>query len=108
MRSGRTGRWPASGHGAPDASDREMEALGALCCAPDAEVWCIQCDTVLRPVILLTVGVRSDHWRFAAELNARGHVDGDGALDAGCLRLVVHTSASSGVEFGLVKGQRLV
>jgi hypothetical protein len=108
MRSGSTGHWPASGHGAPDASDRVMEALGVLCCAPNAEAWCVQCDTVMRSVILLTVGVHSDCWRSAVELNVRGHMDGDGALDAGCLRPVVHTSTSSGVEFDPVKGQRLV
>jgi hypothetical protein len=37
-------------------------------------------------------------------LNVRGHVDGDGAPDAGCLRPVVRTSVSGGVEFGPVKG----
>jgi hypothetical protein len=40
-------------------------------------------------------------------LNARGHVDGDGAPDASSLHPVVHTSASGGVEFGIVKGQWL-
>jgi hypothetical protein len=74
VRSGRTGCWPTSGHGAPDVSDREMEALGALCCAPDVEAWCIRCGTVLRPVIPLTVGMRSDRWRSAAEVEcARTH-----------------------------------
>jgi hypothetical protein len=34
-------------------------------------------------------------------------VDEDGAPDAGCLRPVVRTSVSGGVEFGPVKGQRL-
>jgi hypothetical protein len=68
VRSGRTGRWPASGHGAPDVSDHEMEALGALCCAPDVEALCVQCGTVLGLVILLTVGARSDRWRSAAEV----------------------------------------
>jgi hypothetical protein len=68
VRSGRTRRWPASDHGAPDASNREMEALGALCCAPDAEAWRVRCGTVLRPVIPLTIGMRSDHWRSMAEV----------------------------------------
>jgi hypothetical protein len=40
-------------------------------------------------------------------LNAQGHVDGDGAPDAGCLRPVVRTSASDAIKFCLVKGQRL-
>jgi hypothetical protein len=102
VRSGRTGRWPASSHGAPDASDRKMEALGTLCCAPNAEAWCVWCGIMLRPVILLTVG---DLW---PRLNVRGHVDGDGASDASCLHPVVCTSVSGGVEFGPVKGQRLV
>jgi hypothetical protein len=37
VRSGRTGRWPASSHGAPDVSDGCSGALGALCCTMDAE-----------------------------------------------------------------------
>jgi hypothetical protein len=68
VRSGRTGRWPASGHGAPDASDRKIEALGALCCAPDAEAWCVRCGTVLRSVIPLTVGAHNDRWRSLTEV----------------------------------------
>jgi hypothetical protein len=87
------------GHGAPDTSDREMEVLGALYCAPDAEAWCVQCGTVLHLVIPSTVGACSDRWRSSVEVER--------APDAGCLRLVVRTSASSGVEFGLVKEQWL-
>jgi hypothetical protein len=68
VRSRRTGRWPASGHGAPDASDCEMEALGALCCAPNAEAWCVWCSTILCLVISLTVGACSDSWRSLAEV----------------------------------------
>jgi hypothetical protein len=67
-RSRRTRRWPASGRGTPDMSNHEMEALGALCCAPNAKAWCVWCGTVLRPVIHLFVGVHSDRWRFAAEV----------------------------------------
>jgi hypothetical protein len=74
VRSGRTGRCPTSSHGAPDASDRETEALGSLCCAPDTEAWCVRCGTVLRPVIFLTIGARIDRWRSAAEVEcARTH-----------------------------------
>jgi hypothetical protein len=74
VRSRMTERWHASGHGAPDVSDREMEALGALYYAPDAEAWCIRCGTMLRPVIPLTVGARNDRWRSAAKVeHARIH-----------------------------------
>jgi hypothetical protein len=58
-RSGRTERWPASGRGTPDAFDHEMEALGVLCCALDAETRCVRCGTV---------GARSDRWRSAAKV----------------------------------------
>jgi hypothetical protein len=64
----------------------------ALCC-----IW-------LFPRLLACAVTVGD---LRSRLNARGHVDGDGAPDAGCLRLVVRTSASGGVEFGLVKGQWL-
>jgi hypothetical protein len=60
VRSGRTGRWPTSGHGAPDVSDRCFRGLDPLCNRPDAEARSVCCDTVLHPVILLTVGARSD------------------------------------------------
>jgi hypothetical protein len=60
VRSGRTGRWPVSGHGAPDAFGRRFRGLNPLGSRPDAEVRCVRCDTMLHPVILLTVGARSD------------------------------------------------